>query len=463
MITGKKLIEWGFAPAPWFADVLENASSEEDAYNRASAYHRAEEDRLAEIAKNQIDLQDTVPYDVFINTADMNEYEQANYNSVIGHFNELMKTPTIKQGMIMPDACPAGPEGTITVGGVVAAQNAIHPGMHSADICCSVFASYFDNVEPKILLDAMSSVTHFGPGGRKRHEEVELPEELMEELVSSENPFIRDRTFQDRARSHFATQGDGNHFAFVGVSEQTGKTALVTHHGSRGPGAVLYKKGMAIAETHRAMYSPNTLKQNAWIPADSNDGILYWEALQFVRKWTRASHAALHDLAKDESNATLIDQFWNEHNFVFREGDIYWHAKGATPVDNNLLPDTDGRQLIPLNMCEPILVVNGTGVSKFAPHGAGRNLSRSQFKKVVAETGLTDQEYFENVTAGVDARFHCGKIDVSELPTAYKNADSVVSDMEFFSLATVIDRINPYGSIMAGDWESDAPWRKKKK
>ena len=30
-----------------------------------------------------------------------------------------------------------------------------------------------------------------------------------------------------------------------------------------------------------------------------------------------------------------------------------------------------------------------------------------------------------------------------------------------FGVAEVVDEIRPYGSIMAGDWERDAPWRKK--
>jgi tRNA-splicing ligase RtcB (3'-phosphate/5'-hydroxy nucleic acid ligase) len=32
-----------------------------------------------------------------------------------------------------------------------------------------------------------------------------------------------------------------------------------------------------------------------------------------------------------------------------------------------------------------------------------------------------------------------------------------------YGLAAISDVIEPYGSIMAGDWEQDAPWRKKKK
>ena len=40
-----------------------------------------------------------------------------------------------------------------------------------------------------------------------------------------------------RRPRHFGTQGDGNHFFFVGRIASTGETALVTHHGSRKPGA----------------------------------------------------------------------------------------------------------------------------------------------------------------------------------------------------------------------------------
>jgi tRNA-splicing ligase RtcB len=62
----------------------------------------------------------------------------------------------------------------------------------------------------------------------------------------------------------------------------------------------------------------------------------------------------------------------------------------------------------------------------------------------------------------IDARFFCGKADLSELPQAYKNAASVRSQINAYGLGEVIDEVIPYGSIMAGDWESDAPWRRGK-
>ena len=34
--------------------------------------------------------------------------------------------------------------------------------------------------------------------------------------------------------------------------------------------------------------------------------------------------------------------------------------------------------------------------------------------------------------------------------------------MGAFGLGDTVDEIIPYGCIMAGDWERDAPWRKKR-
>ena len=165
-----------------------------------------------------------------------------------------------------------------------------------------------------------------------------------------------------------------------------------------------------------------------------------------------------------KAEATVEHRFWNEHNFVFREetedGNVFWHAKGATPIHSRFMPYTDGVQIVPLNMAEPVLFVKGERNATnrgFAPHGAGRNMSRTKHKKRMAER--TDDEIFNTETQGLDVRFFSGNIDVSELPSAYKNADSVVKDMRDYNLADVVDRVLPYGSIMAGDWQRGVSWK----
>ncbi len=453
-ITGKDLIERGFHPRSWFGEALEYLNT-----------HELSEEETEEYL-SQFQLPDPValyedPIDFSINIKAENEFEEENVNKVLESMKALMRTPTLVDGAVMPDACPTGPAGTIPVGGVAVAKNAIHPGMHSADICCSVMLTDFGKANPKEVLDAAHSVTHFGPGGRDRDSQFRFPTDLLEEIEN--NSYLNNQKAISAARSHLGTQGDGNHFLFIGTSQKTGNTMMVTHHGSRGFGAHLYQKGMKTAERFRKELSPETMKQNAWIPYDSEEGKEYWEALQIIRKWTKKNHEVLHDATLEKLKVEKQNRFWNEHTYVYKEGDLFYHAKGATPLDAKFMPDITGPRLIPLNMSEPVLIVEGNTTKSnlgFAPHGAGRNMSRTQHRK--SKTG-TFQEIFEEETQGLDVRFFSNEIDITELPSAYKNAETVRNQMQEFGLGAVVDEVMPYGCIMAGDWQKNAPWRKKRR
>ncbi|MBY0364231.1 MAG: RtcB family protein [Phreatobacter sp.] len=455
-ISGQDLIDAGLRQGKWFGPAL-------GAANGHLARGGTFEEALA-IARGfqpppTLPLQagGIVPLHLNIDAASPDE--EANIEAVKRTMQVLLRTPVIRAGAVMPDACPAGPVGTIPVGGV-AASEAIHPGMHSADICCSMAISVFPDIAPAALLDAVHQVTHFGPGGRERGKQIRPPDAVM--ALFDGNPLLRDLTSQ--AIEHFGTQGDGNHFAYVGTMKSTGETTLVTHHGSRGPGARLYNKGMRIAEGFRLMLSPETPAQNAWIPADTREGDEYWAALQAVREWTKQNHVAIHDMTAERLSARVADRFWNEHNFVFRRPDgLFYHGKGATPAFDNWAADATDLTIIPLNMAEPILIVRGKNAAHglgFSPHGAGRNYSRSQHKRMLG--GRTDAEIFAEETSGIDARFFSGFTDISELPSAYKNAAAVRAQIERYGLAEIVDEVLPYGCIMAGDWDADAPWRRKR-
>lgn len=441
----------GYRPGKWFKEALEYVNAHELSAAAMKNY-------LDEMQPHTIDPHEK-PLPFYKNLRAENEFEIDNVNKVFATMNKLMTTPTITGGVVMPDACPSGPEGSIPVGGVVATKNAIHPAMHSADICCSVMMTSLGHVDPKTVLDAAHSITHFGGGGR--NDLFDFPAELEERI--RENWFLNSERSIKLAKTHLGTQGDGNHFLFVGRSEQNGETIMVTHHGSRGLGANLYRKGMNMAENFRKLYSPKTMKKNAWIPYDTEEGQSYWEALQVVRDWTKLNHEVLHDATLAKLGVDLRQRFWNEHNFVFKdEADTFYHAKGATPLDDRFVPDSmDGLRLIPLNMSEPVLVVRGETRANnmgFAPHGAGRNVSRTTHKK--SKAGKADEAIFAEETAGLDVRFYSGNIDISELPSAYKNAQTVQEQMKEFGLGEVVDCVVPYGCIMAGDWEKDAPWRR---
>ncbi len=415
-----------------------------------------------------------------------NAEETANVAAARGRMNELLHMPVVQRGVLMPDTCPTGGgHATIPVGGAIAVENAIIPGAHSADICCSMFATFFPANHPTgELMDQLAKTTHFGAGGRPRGYQWTSP--VLDEPVW-DNPYLKH--LRSRAQDFLGTQGDGNHFAYVGRIQFTdaqraaigaaGHTeladwivrregefnVLVTHHGSRGFGADVFKRGYVAARKWCDENAKDIPDAAAWLPADSPEGRAYWDALQYVARWTRANHALIHEAFLRRIGQRALVQVGNEHNFVWRRkdrgasgGDIYLHGKGATPAWR----DAEGRPLlglIPLNMAREILLVLGADNDEFlsfCPHGAGRNLSRSaMLRPFKDEDGELDPERvkqaFAATTGGLDIRWFNGTPDLSESPLAYKDATKVKAQIERFGLAAVVGEIQPRGCMMAGD------------
>ena len=390
--------------------------------------------------------------------------EVENVAAVERHMRELMRVPTIVAGAVMPDACPAGAApGTIPVGGVVAAKDAIHPGMHSADICCSMAVTMFGDVDPTAMLDAGMQAQPFRRRRTARGAQLRAADAIM--TAFEDNPFLQSASSAPRS-SISPPRATATTSSIVGRVRSTGSVALVTHHGSRKPGAhaLQGRHGGGGAHPPRALAADPGAQclDPRRHPAKASD---YWDALQTIRAWTKANHFVIHDLVAERLGARVADRFWNEHNFVFRKSDgLFYHAKGATPAFRGFAADDSGLTLIPLNMAEPILITRGRDAENglgFAPHGAGRNFSRSAYMRRIA--GRTEGEIVAEQTRGIDARFFCGIPDISELPLAYKSAATVRRQIEDYGLAEVVDEIEPIGCIMAGDWQRDAPWRRKKK
>ena len=420
------------------------------------------------------------------------QLDEENIGKVRKTMGELLRMPRISRGAIMPDACPVGGgPATIPVGGAIAVENAIIPAAHSSDICCSMYATFFDagGTEVGTLLDQVMDSTRFGFGGRKVDELVHHP--VLDEDVW-ENKFLQG--LEHHARIHMADQGDGNHFAFLG-KVRLGDTAitalsaaghssiagamrahgmpfeshvLVTHHGSRGLGAQLYKRGQKAAEKHTRKIADRIPSAAAWIDFDTATGEEYWEALQYVGRWTKANHQSIHARFLERSGGCRVAEFGNEHNFVWRRGDQFLHGKGATPAWR----DDAGRPLlglVPLNMASPILMVLGRDNDEFlsfCPHGAGRNISRTATlrpfrQKDGALDGRRVAEAIAAATEGIDVRWYHGKADLSESPLGYKSAAQVKAQIQHFGLAEIVAEIEPLGSLMAGD-SGPAPWMSRK-
>lgn len=414
--------------------------------------------------------------------------EEKNIGAVCRQMNELLRVPVVQRGVVMPDACPAGSAtATIPVGGIVAVQRAIIPSAHSADVCCSMQASFFrSDVSVSEIMDALQKSTRFGAGGRDRADWVSHP--VLDEDVWA-NPFLQG--LERHAAMHLADQGDGNHFAWLGeilfeaeqlsalleaghedfanalaVGERAWKV-LVTHHGSRSLGAHVFKRGQKAAEKQTTKVAVGIPEAGYWLDSESDEGSAYWEALEYVGRWTAANHSCIHRGLMERLETTTAATVGNAHNFVWKIGDTFLHGKGATPA----WPDEIGRPrlgLIPLNMSAPILLVMGRNREEFlgfAPHGAGRNVSRRTLVKSFREKdGRLDERVVERLvveqTRGLDIRWWHGKPDLSESPMAYKTAEQIKTQIQQFGLADIIAEIQPLGCIMAGD-AGPRPWARE--
>ena len=416
--------------------------------------------------------------------------EETNLAACRKRMQELLRMPVIEAGALMPDACPSSQEfAGIPVGGAIAVRNAIIPGAHSADICCSMFASFFPATHPTAeMMDHLQKVTHFGPGGRARGQQWASP--VFDEPVW-QNAFLSG--LRSRAQDCMGTQGDGNHFAYLGtidfskpdiealreaghlevaekISKHDGRfSVLVTHHGSRGFGADVYKRGQKAARHWCDQNAAGVPDAAAWLPYDTEDGKAYWEALQYVGRWTRENHASIHRAFLARLGLEPLLQLGNEHNFVWKRGDLFLHGKGATPAwTDDLNRPLIG--IIPLNMGREILLVLGANHPEFlsfCPHGAGRNQSRSATLRPFKDSeGNIDpsrvQQVLAATTPGLDIRWYSGKPDLSETPIAYKDATKVKSEIKQHGLARVIGEIQPLGCIMAGE-ANEQPWERARR
>lgn len=484
-ITGKSLIAWGIKPGKAFKTILAEAQA------LAATGPALDDVRAAIVAKFPAPAILTRRASGTFAEAISAETEEdtANVAAVRTHMAELMRCPVLEHGAIMPDACPSGSApGTIPVGGAVVSR-AIHPAFHSADICCSMYATVLPKgTDTRVFMDALVGTTRFGPGARPQDQWV--ADAITHEIEETRNPFLTQ--LAGRAKAQLADQGDGNHFAYFGAMTvtpaMTAKLAasgqaelaraldgqgevdvLVTHHGSRDLGAQVYKRGLAAAMAHVKDVAPDTPAHQAWLDADSDTGAAYWDALQYVARWTRRNHQLIHERTLARLGVAPLARFGNEHNFVWKRDGLFYHGKGATPA----WKDADGHPLlglIPLNMAAPVLLTLGRDnaeFASFAPHGAGRNKSRTAILRQLGLLGLPlpeviarSRRILDEQTEGLDVRFFYDRPDVSESPLAYKSADQVREQIERFGLADVVGLITPKGCVMAGDY--DKPWLAKK-
>jgi len=240
----------------------------------------------------------------------------------------------------------------------------------------------------------------------------------------------------------FGTIGKGNHFAEFQVvdsivdearAEASGVEAdsvyLLVHSGSRG-------YGTSILREHTDRF------RDAGLATDSSEFAEYLVKHNNAIRWARANRRLIADLFLEclsASGEEILDIFHNYLEPKSHDGRRRWiHRKGAAPSDAGLVivPGSRGAHSY---LVEPAPGSFETGFS--LAHGAGRKWDRSSAKHRIKEK----YKKKELTRTELGSRVICTDKDLlyEEAPEAYKNIDTVVSDLVEFGLARVVAVMKP--------------------
>jgi len=389
---------------------------------------------------------DPVPYKVW----GQDDIEEG----AMDQMTQACHVPVAACAALMPDAHVGY---GLPIGGVLATENAVIPYAVGVDIACRMKMSIFDMAAGALEQDHMNSTfdealdkgTRFGVGsnwtlsGRKNHN-------VMDDDRWYSTPLLK--SLKDKAWIQLGTSGSGNHFAEFGIltlkdddSElglRRGRhLALMSHSGSRGPGAAVCSRysGVAKAALPKRWQHLSTL---GWLDMDSADGQEYWMAMNLMGDYAAANHDCIHRGIAKLLGVEIIAGVENHHNFAWKEmhgsKEVIVHRKGATPAGKGELG------VIPGSMADPAYIVRGKGNPESlcsASHGAGRCMSRRQAKdrfnfkatqKNLAKRGI------RIISAGAD-----------EVPGVYKNIRQVMAAQQ--DLVEIVGEFQPMVVKMCSD------------
>ncbi len=374
--------------------------------------------------------------------------------SSLQQIQNACRLPIARGAALMPDAHSGY---GLPIGGVLACENAVIPYGVGVDIACRMKLTITDlpvevletndAAKCQSLDESLHKGTLFGTGKKfkRPHEHEVLDEDWSVTAVT--------RQMKDKAVGQLGTSGSGNHFVEWGVvtlpADEFGLeagqyAALLSHSGSRGPGAMTCRRYTDIARQNAPAYIKEDpqLRHLCWLDMDSEAGQEYWLAMNLMGRFASANHEVIHRRVTKLAGAKSLATIENHHNFAWLENhggkDVYVHRKGATPAGAGELG------VIPGNMADAAFIVRGKGNAaslNSASHGAGRKMSRTQAKKNFNWGSWNDHLKQKNV------RLLAGGID--EVPGAYKNIHDVMAAQA--DLVETVGQFMPKIVMMCGD------------
>jgi tRNA-splicing ligase RtcB len=401
----------------------------------------------------------------------------------IAQMQNAMVLPVSVAGALMPDAHVGY---GLPIGGVLATRNAVVPYAVGVDIACRMKMTVLDlpltvfehDHGRKRLRRAIEDNTRFGVGAEfaKPHDHDVLDMDWTVSPVTN--------SMKRKAAGQLGTSGSGNHFVEFGVLEvlpsivpgdaasvsrseaaQVGGSgwfgieslapgkyvALLSHSGSRGPGARVCDHYSKLATQMHPELSKE-LSRLAWLDLGTQEGKEYWDAMNLMGRFASANHSIIHRSIAKALGSEVIAGVENHHNFAWKEThvmqtadgpraeELIVHRKGATPAGAGVFG------VIPGSMATPGFVVRGLGSEsslRSASHGAGRVMSRTKAREAFA-WGNVKRQLAE---AGVEV-ISCG---IDEVPGVYKDIYGVMAAQR--DLLEVVASFHPRMVKMAPEGE----------
>jgi tRNA-splicing ligase RtcB len=321
-----------------------------------------------------------------------------------------------------------------TVGSVIPTIGAIIPAAVGVDIGCGMIAvrTQFTATDVRDCGDLgplRMAIEHAIPLSAGKYNSSDYSAETVSrvEVLEQRDGAESAEAIAPNWRLQLGSLGSGNHFIEVSLDED-GRVWLFLHSGSRGVGNKLAQRHIKIAQA---------LAKKWWIGLPDPDLAYLVEGTDefwaYIRDLRWAQHFALlnreemmHrvvDCARDwfGQSVEAVETVNTHHNYTAREThfgqEVWLSRKGAIDASAGV------PGLIPGSMGTRSYVVTGKGnrlALNSAPHGAGREYSRSAARKKFTRAQL------DAAMEGIEWRRTDAFLD--EIPGAYKAIDVVMDD-----------------------------------
>lgn len=324
-----------------------------------------------------------------------------------------------------------------TVGSVIATDRAIMPAAVGVDIGCGMIAVRTQWTEDdlrsagklSVLRESIENAVPMSAGKYNKElthsaaRRIESLEMLWSLKVGAGSP----ADYAPNWHYQLGTLGSGNHFIEITVDEEQRVWAFL-HSGSRGIGNKIAQHHIYVAQDMMDNYFISLPdKDLAYLVEDTPEFDRYIAELRWAQHFALLNREEMMDRTLAELSAFMgteavrHEEINCHHNFTEKEnhfGKNLWVSRKGAISARKGQPG-----LIPGSMGTASYVIEGLGNRmsfNSAPHGAGRNFSRSKARKTFTHDQL------RHAMQGIEYRDTDAFID--EIPQAYKDIDQVMED-----------------------------------